>query len=51
LVKRPSQAINSPEKRPELESDGTMTEYEYDSMMKFLDRLIHTSTAAKDLTA
>ena len=28
-----------------------MTEYEYDSMMKFLDRLIHTRTAAKDLTA
>ena len=28
-----------------------MTEYEYDSMMKFLDQLIHTKTAAKDLTA
>ncbi len=28
-----------------------MTEYEYDSMMKFLDQLIHTRTAAKDLTA
>lgn len=28
-----------------------MTEYEYDSMMKFLDRLIHIRTAAKDLTA
>lgn len=28
-----------------------MTEYEYDSMMRFLDQLIHTRTAAKDLTA
>jgi hypothetical protein len=28
-----------------------MTEYEYDWMMRFLDRLIHTRTAAKDLTA
>ena len=28
-----------------------MTEYEYDSMAKFLERLVHTRTAAKDLTA
>ncbi len=28
-----------------------MTEYEYSSMMNFLDRLVHTRTEAKDLTA
>ena len=28
-----------------------MTEYEYSSMMDFLDKLVHTRTEAKDLTA
>jgi hypothetical protein len=28
-----------------------MTEYEYSSMMGFLDKLVHTRTVAKDLTA
>jgi hypothetical protein len=28
-----------------------MTEYEYSSMMGFLDKLVHTRTEAKDLTA
>jgi hypothetical protein len=45
------QRIKPDEKQPEQPSDMTMTEYEYDSMMRFLDQLIHTRTVAKDLTA